>query len=212
MERRRSGSRLHGLFSRLSTQDQAKGPTQQRSKKGDKFLAPPSKLDVPTAAPVPRLVPPRSRPRGLWDDAFDAVSSSSSDRDLKNFASLVREDIEQHSTIVIGVQDPNLEDSPELQICRDVLQVAKAQQAKHREKQWSLSWTRKINVGQVYGQVATYVQKFVGVGDNIAQCDPVHFGLPWAAVRLILTVSNLEKQRSLFQALILHIVGLHCQL
>lgn len=195
MERRRSGSRLYGLFSRLSTQDQAKGPTQQRPKKGDKFLALPLNLDVPTPAPVPRSAPPQSRPRGLWDDAFDAVSSSSSDRDLKNFASVVREDIEQHSTIILGIQDSDLEVSPELQICRDVLQIAKAQQTRHKEKQWSLSQTRKVNIGQVYGQVATCVQKFVSVGDNIAQFDPVHFGLPWAAVRLILTVSKLGEQR-----------------
>lgn len=195
MERRRSGSRLYGLFSRLSTQDQSKLPTQERPKKGDKFLAPPSKLDVPTPAPVPKSAPPQSRPRGLWDDAFDAVSSSSSDRDLKNFANVVREDIEQHSTIIVGVQDSNPEVSPELQICRDVLQIAKAQQTKHKENEWSLSQTRKVNIGQAYGQVATYVQKFVGVGDSIAQFDPVHFGLPWAAVRLILTVSKLGEQR-----------------
>ncbi len=195
MERRRSGSRLRGLFSRLSTQDPAKGPVQQRSKKGEKLLAPPSKPDVTTIAPVPRSVPLQSRPEGLWKNAFDVLSSSSSDRDLKEFTSVVRRDLEQHSTIVVGVEDPDHEVSPELQICRDVLHVAKAQQAQHKEQQWSLSQTRKVNIGQVYGQVATYVQKFVGVGDSIAQIDPVHFGLPWAAVRLILTVSRLEQQR-----------------
>lgn len=191
MERRRSTSRLHGLFSRLSNQDQAKGPSQKRSKKGEKFLAPPSKLEIPNTSPAPRSVPPQSRRRGLWDDAFDAVSNSSSDRDLKDFAKVVRENVEQHSTIIVGIQDPNLEVSPELQICRDVLQVARTQQTKHKEKQWSLSQTRKVNIGQVYGQVATCVQKFVGVGDNLAQLDPVHFALPWAAIRLVLTVSKL---------------------
>ena len=195
MERRRSGSRLYGLFSRLSTQDQSKRPTQKRPNEGDKFLAPPSNRDVPNPAPAPTSAPPQSRPKGLWDDAFDAVSSSSSDRDLKHFANVVREDIEQRSTIIVGVQDSNLQVSPELQICRHVLQVAKAQQNKHKEKEWSLSQTRKVNIGQVYGQVATYVQKFVGVGDNIAQFDPVHFALPWAAVRLILTVSKLREHR-----------------
>ena len=188
MERRRSSSRLRDLFSRLPTQDQAKKPNQGRPKKGDRFLAPPSKLDTPITAPVPRSVPRQSRPRGLWDDAFDAISSSSSDQDLKRFASVVRESVEQHSSIIVGIQDPNLEVSPELQICHDVLQVAKAQQTKHKEKQWSLSQTRKVDIGQVYGQVATCVQKFVGVGDNLAQLDPVHFALPWAAIRLILTV------------------------
>ena len=122
------------------------------------------------------------------------MSSSSSDRDLKDLASIVRENTEQHSTNTVGIQGPNHEVSPELQICRDVLQVAKAQQAKHKEKKWSLSQTRKVGIGQVYGQVATSVQKFAGVGDNIAQFDPVHFGLPWAAVRLILPVSDLGER------------------
>ncbi len=135
MERSRSGSRLYGLFSRLSTQDQAKGPTLQRSKKGEKLLAPPSKLDAMSIAPVPRSAPSQSRLEGLWNNAFDALSSSSSDRDLKDFTRVVRENLEQHSTIVGGVEDPNLKVSPELQIYRDILHFTKAQEAIHKEKQ-----------------------------------------------------------------------------
>lgn len=188
MKHQKSGSKLHSLFSRLSTRDQAKGRAQERTKKGGEFLAPPSKLDGPTIAPDLTSLQPQRRPRVLWDDAFDAVSSSSSSGDLKDFARVVREDVEQQSIIISGRQDPNLKASPELQICRDVLLVAQAQQTKHKEMQWSVSPTRKVDIGQIYGQVASCVQKFVGVGDNIAQFDPMHFALPWAAVRLILTV------------------------
>ena len=154
----------------------------------------------------PRFALPSSRSRCLWDDAFDNVASSGSDQDVKNFTNNVRESIKQYSTTSIGRQNPV---SPELEVCRDVLQIAQSQQLRYEEKRWSISSSRKIDVGEVYGQVATCVQKFVGVGDSIAQFDPVHFALPWAAVRFILTVRVLEATCPNTDY---DIIDLHCEL
>lgn len=38
-------------------------------------------------------------------------------------------------------------------------------------------------------KTAECVRRFVAVGDVAVQCDPLHAGLPWAALRFILQVS-----------------------
>lgn len=193
MEHRLSRSRLRGLFSRMSARDEAKGNMHDKTERGANYLAPPPKPDKPTAKVVQKPTPPHSRPRGLWDDAFDAASNSPSTSDLKGFANIIREDIQQKSSARVDAGSPDYQISPELQICRDVLQVAQDQETKFKDKKWYFSLSHNVNIGEVYGEVATWVQKFVGVGDIVAQIDPVHVGLPWAAIRLILTASPMAR-------------------
>ena len=45
-----------------------------------------------------------------------------------------------------------------------------------------------IVLGDLYGKVVKWIQKFIAVGDTAVQFDPVHAALPWAAVRFILQV------------------------
>ena len=78
--------------------------------------------------------------------------------------------------------------SPELKICSDILQVAIKQEAKSKEERWHLPGIGDINIANVFGQIASSVQKFVTVGDLLSQLDPIHVGLPWAGVRVILMV------------------------
>jgi hypothetical protein len=47
----------------------------------------------------------------------------------------------------------------------------------------------KLFVRDLLEKVATWVNKFVQVGDTIVQYDPGHAALPWAALRLVLQVS-----------------------
>ena len=79
--------------------------------------------------------------------------------------------------------------SPGLKICTEVLQAARLQEAQYKEKKWKIPGRGEVELGDIYGRVADYVQKFVSVGDVASQIDPLHFGLPWAAVRLVLVVS-----------------------
>ncbi|KAK0910306.1 hypothetical protein LTR02_003916 [Friedmanniomyces endolithicus] len=60
-------------------------------------------------------------------------------------------------------------------------------------KRWS--WTYKGHKVYVHDQVDKVVQlldKFKSVGDVVANVDPIHVGLPWAGIRLILEVSSAE--------------------
>ena len=43
-------------------------------------------------------------------------------------------------------------------------------------------------IAHTYERIVNSVSKFVQVGDIVAQIDPVHVGLPWAGVRLVLQV------------------------
>jgi len=45
-----------------------------------------------------------------------------------------------------------------------------------------------IVLADLYGKMVKWIQKFIAVGDNAIQFDPVHAALPWAAVRFILQV------------------------
>lgn len=129
-----------------------------------------------------------SHPRGLWDLTYKEALSSTSSTDLTVFAKTVLEDYQQQSAV--GIHDPNDEStiSLELELSRQVWQLAKDLESKHNEKQWFIPTRGDISVSQLYGKVATWAQKFLSVGDVVAQIDPVHVGLPWAAVRLVLTV------------------------
>ncbi|KAK1062123.1 hypothetical protein LTR74_010556 [Friedmanniomyces endolithicus] len=58
-------------------------------------------------------------------------------------------------------------------------------------KRWS--WTYKGHKVYVHDQVDKVVQlldKFKSVGDVVANVDPIHVGLPWAGIRLILEVRS----------------------
>ncbi|KAK1064327.1 hypothetical protein LTR74_008804 [Friedmanniomyces endolithicus] len=58
-------------------------------------------------------------------------------------------------------------------------------------KRWS--WTyrgRKVYVHDQVDKVVQLLDKFKSVGDVVANVDPIHVGLPWAGIRLILEVSS----------------------
>ncbi|KAK1813872.1 hypothetical protein LTR12_011704, partial [Friedmanniomyces endolithicus] len=58
-------------------------------------------------------------------------------------------------------------------------------------KRWS--WTyrgRKVYVHDQVDKVVQLLDKFKSVGDVVANVDPIHVGLPWAGIRLILELSS----------------------
>ena len=129
-----------------------------------------------------------SAPRGLWDDACDKALGSTDSSDLKEIIQIVREDAGAQNVVDISGPPASPTASPELEVCRRVWQAAKAQESEHKDRQWHISKKGDISVGQLYGEIAAWVQKFVAIGDIAAQADPIHVGLPWAAIRLVLLV------------------------
>ena len=86
--------------------------------------------------------------------------------------------------------------SPQLRVCEQVLNLTKEQEARSREETWRLPGAGDVAIRTFFGQIASSVQKFVSVGDVLAQVDPIHVGLPWAGVRMILLVSIVETVSS----------------
>ena len=69
-----------------------------------------------------------------------------------------------------------------------------------QRKQWRVHVGPKkeaIILRDIFSKIATWVQKFVEVGDVATQYDPGHAALPWACIRLLLkaSISNVEKAK-----------------
>jgi len=58
---------------------------------------------------------------------------------------------------------------------------------------------KRINVRDLADKLICWVQKFVQVGDIIAQYDPAHMALPWAALRFVLQVRTYTMMLFLFR-------------
>lgn len=63
-------------------------------------------------------------------------------------------------------------------------------------KRWTLTLgSRTISTREKADKVIEFLYRFKGVGNIASGADPVHFGLPWAGVSLILQVAVSEKQQ-----------------
>lgn len=75
------------------------------------------------------------------------------------------------------------------------LVAAKAKQQHCIEKRWTFTVTgRTIAVKEKADKVVGWLNRFTAVGDIVANVDPVHVGLPWAGIRLLLEVKACVSQ------------------
>lgn len=68
-------------------------------------------------------------------------------------------------------------------------QAAKTQQNGYDSKAWV--WTvggRKIKLRDLASNVVRFLDTFKEVGDVLTSLDPVHAGLPWAGLKILLEV------------------------
>ena len=69
------------------------------------------------------------------------------------------------------------------------LAAAKEKQRCCIEKRWTFTFTgRTVVVKEEADKVVGWLNRFMAVGDVVANVDPVHVGLPWAGIRLLLEV------------------------
>jgi hypothetical protein len=65
------------------------------------------------------------------------------------------------------------------------------------DKRWSWNYNgREVYLFDQVGKVMQLLDRFKAVGDVISNVDPVHVGLPWAGIRVILEVSIRSKTLS----------------
>ena len=69
------------------------------------------------------------------------------------------------------------------------LAAAKEKQRCCIEKRWTFTFTgRTVLLKEKADKVVGWLKRFAAVGDVVANVDPVHVGLPWAGIRLLLEV------------------------
>lgn len=60
------------------------------------------------------------------------------------------------------------------------------------DKQWVLHWRRKgIKIGPQFDKIVKVFKLFKPIGDTAAGLGPIHAGIPWACVSVLLPVSIL---------------------
>lgn len=80
-------------------------------------------------------------------------------------------------------------------VLEQALVAAKEKQRYCIEKRWTFTIKgRTIAVKEKADRVVGWLNRFTPVGDVVANVDPVHVGLPWAGIRLLLEVKAFTFQ------------------
>ena len=71
----------------------------------------------------------------------------------------------------------------------DVYAAAADKRRQCEAKRWTYTFRGKtIRLGDAVTSIASFLDRLTGIGDVAANADPIHAGLPWAGIRLILQV------------------------
>jgi hypothetical protein len=74
---------------------------------------------------------------------------------------------------------------------RQALAAAEEKQRYCIERRWTFTFSgRKVILKEEADKVVQWLNRFAGVGDIVANVEPVHVGLPWAGIRFLLMVST----------------------
>ncbi|KAF2117126.1 hypothetical protein BDV96DRAFT_571602 [Lophiotrema nucula] len=89
-------------------------------------------------------------------------------------------------------------------ILSDILQAAEAKRTQVESDRWSINVLgKRIKVRTEAELVLKWLERFKQIGDIVVNADPIHAGLPWAAVRLLIqaAVADQEQLDALFSGL-----------
>ena len=84
--------------------------------------------------------------------------------------------------------------SDKLAVLNDVLELVTAKKNLCMKKRWKYKKSNgeEVILRDLFEKMTKWVNKFKEVGDLAMQCNPAHAALPWAAVRFLLQVSDLD--------------------
>ncbi|KAH8807657.1 ankyrin repeat-containing domain protein [Xylogone sp. PMI_703] len=81
-------------------------------------------------------------------------------------------------------------------LLQSLVSAAQLQQKRCQRKNWKFSFGgREVNLQETAGDIVDLLEKVKDVGDIAVNVDPVHAGLPWAAVRLLLQVIISDREQ-----------------
>jgi hypothetical protein len=116
-------------------------------------------------ASQPNLPCPR---RDLWNEALKVLSK-------------------KDKTLVLDHVPPAT--TPISEVLETLMQIAQDKRRACESKRWTVKFREHVVVlSQVADKVIAWLDKFKQIGDIAANVDPLHAGLPWAGVRLLLQV------------------------
>jgi hypothetical protein len=102
------------------------------------------------------------------------------DRALKLLPCEERETIEKHILTTTDDIDSAL---------RSAFNAAQEKQKLCEDKRWTFTFGEHIvRLRDEADKVLLWLDRFKQVGDIVANADPIHVGLPWAGIRLLLQV------------------------
>lgn len=82
-------------------------------------------------------------------------------------------------------------------IIQHALSAAKQKQAICKAKRWTFTFGgRQVVLQEKADNIVKWLDRFKQVGDVASNADPVHVGLPWAGIRLLLEVSKMPYLNS----------------
>lgn len=105
---------------------------------------------------------------GLWKDALDRLSQSDRETVLKYSPS----------------PDSNIDGVPD-----QLLQAAQKKRTLCDEKRWRFTLNgHTMDLKDTADKVVQWLEKAKTIGDTAANADPIHAGLPWAGIKVLLMV------------------------
>ncbi|KAF5695680.1 ankyrin repeat-containing protein [Fusarium denticulatum] len=65
-----------------------------------------------------------------------------------------------------------------------------------QEKSWKVTFGgRRIVLRDVLAKTVTWLDSFKAIGDLVSQADPVHAGIPWSAIKIVLSVLTADQEQ-----------------
>lgn len=104
---------------------------------------------------------------------------------------ILRNSVQQPSETFLGLGAVTIPASFHTHWPQRILELCKKRQADEQSRQWKFRLAgRDIRMGAMLDNIVRLLEKIKVVGDVAVNADPLHAGLPWAAMRLLLTVSE----------------------
>ena len=125
----------------------------------------------------------------LWGEVCNSFISTATP-ELQAIAKRLRDQCRPPETLASSSHDRHACASPRWQLCNEILRIAKSQKDKV-DKGEQTALTQRVQ--RAYSGIVAWTQKFVALGDVLSQVDPVHIGIPWAAVRAVLIVRGIKS-------------------
>ena len=73
--------------------------------------------------------------------------------------------------------------------------AAKVKQQRCIERRWTFTFAgREVTLKDEADKVVHWLNRFKSVGDIVVNVDPMHAGLPWAGIRLLLEVRAISHK------------------